>query len=126
PPWAEKFGYGGFVNLEHHTDCAAKMIIDGKFFREIQSNCWDPVQRMNECDNQKIDLQVLSTIPVLFSYWAQAKDAYDVSRFLNDHIAEVVRRFPERFIGLGTLPMQDPQLAIQEMHRCTETLGLAG
>lgn len=102
------------------------MMIDGKFFREIQSNCWDAAQRLKECDEHSIDLQVLSTIPVLFSYWAQPKDAYDVSRFLNDHVADIVRKFPERFIGLGTLPMQDPQLAIREMHRCAETLGLAG
>ncbi len=126
PSWADKFGYGGFINLEHHANCSAKMMIDGKFFREIQSNCWDATQRIKECDEHHIDLQVLSTIPILFSYWAQAKDAYDVSRFLNDHLADVVRKFPERFIGLGTLPMQDPQLAIKEMHRCAETLGLAG
>lgn len=126
PRWAEKFGYGGFVNLDHHTNCSAKMMIDGKFFREIQRNCWDAAQRLKECDEHNIDLQVLSTIPVLFSYWAQPKDAYDVSRFLNDHVADIVRKFPERFIGLGTLPMQDPQLAIREMHRCAETLGLAG
>lgn len=126
PPWAEKFGYGGFINLEKNTSCSAKMMLDGKFFREIQSNCWDPLQRIKECNGHQIDIQVLSTIPVLFSYWAKPKDGFDISRFLNDHIADVVRLYPDRFIGLGTLPMQDPQLAIEEMHRCMETLGLAG
>ncbi|MFZ1255815.1 MAG: amidohydrolase family protein [Saprospiraceae bacterium] len=126
PSWAEKFGYGGFINLDHHSSCKAKMMIDGKFFREIESNCWDAKQRILECDQQKINIQVLSTIPVLFSYWASPKDTYDVSRFLNDHIAQVIRQFPERFIGLGTLPMQDPQLAILEMDRCVNQLGLAG
>lgn len=77
-------------------------------------------------DQYGIQIQVLSTIPVLFSYWAQPLDAYDISRFLNDHLADVVRRYPERFIGLGTLPMQDPSLAIQEMERCVHELGLAG
>ncbi len=101
-------------------------MIDGKFFREIQSNCWDGRQRIAECDLHGIQIQVLSTIPVLFSYWAQAKDAYDVSRYLNDHIADVVRRYPDRFIGLGTVPMQDPELAILEMGRCVHELGLAG
>lgn len=126
PPWVEKFGYGGFVHLDHHMNCKAKMMIGDKFFREIESNCWDPIVRLKDCGEQNILIQVLSTIPVLFSYWAQARDAYDVSRFLNDHIAEVVRKYPERFIGLGTLPMQDPQLAIKEMDRCINTLGLAG
>lgn len=126
PPWAEKFGYGGFVKLEHHQACRARMMIDDKFFREIESNCWDGRQRLLECDQQGISLQVLSTIPVLFSYWAEAKDAYDISRYLNDHIADVVRRYPDRYIGLGTIPMQDPELAIREMERCITELGMAG
>lgn len=126
PPWAEKFGYGGFIKLEHHAACRAKMMIDNNFFREVQSNCWDASTRLIDMDQYGIQIQVLSTIPVLFSYWAQPLDAYDISRFLNDHLADVVRRYPERFIGLGTLPMQDPSLAIQEMERCVHELGLAG
>lgn len=126
PDWAAKFGYGGFVSLDHHVHCRAKMMIDSKFFREIESNCWDPVVRMSDCDRQHIDIQVISTIPVLFSYWAKAQDTYDVSRYLNDHIADVVRRYPNRFIGLGTIPMQDPDLACQELIRCVTELGLAG
>lgn len=126
PPWADKFGYGGFVKLEHHQACRARMMIDDKFFREIESNCWNGRQRILECDQQGISLQVLSTIPVLFSYWAEAKDAYDISRYLNDHIADVVRRYPDRYIGLGTIPMQDPELAIREMERCITELGMAG
>ncbi|HEX5626089.1 MAG TPA: amidohydrolase family protein [Saprospiraceae bacterium] len=126
PSWADKFGYGGFVNLEHQDSCTARMMIDGKFFREIQSNCWEPKQRLIECDQHQISLQVLSTIPVLFSYWAQPRDAFDVSRFLNDHMADVVRRYPDRFIGLGTVPLQDPDLAVRELERCVSLLGLAG
>jgi aminocarboxymuconate-semialdehyde decarboxylase len=45
---------------------------------------------------------------------------------LNDHIAGVVRDFPKRYIGLGTLPMQSPKLAVKELERCMKELGLAG
>jgi aminocarboxymuconate-semialdehyde decarboxylase len=45
---------------------------------------------------------------------------------LNDHIAGVCRDFPNRFAGLGTIPMQLPRLAIQEMERCVKQLGLRG
>lgn len=127
--WAslkEKYGYGGWVNLEHHKPCCAKMMIDGKFFREIESNCWDPVTRMHECDAHKVSMQVLSTVPVMFSYWAKPNDALDLSKFLNDHIAGIVKNYPDRFIGLGTVPMQSPKLAIKEMERCVKGLGLAG
>lgn len=102
------------------------MMVDGKFFREIQDNCWDAEVRVQECNHHQVDVQVLSTIPVMFSYWAQPKDALEVSRFLNDHLASVVRAYPTRFIGLGTVPLQDPELAIEEMRRCVLELGLAG
>ena len=125
PRWTEKFGYGGFIHLEHHKPCCARMMKDDEFFREIQSNCWDPDVRIHECDHHHIDVQVLSTIPVLFSYWAKPKDCLDVSRFLNDHIASVVERYPQRFIGLGTIPMHAPDLAIKEIERCKK-LGLRG
>jgi len=95
PDYASKFGYGGFISLDHHKPCCAKMMIDGKFFREIQDNAWDPEARAKECDHHHIDVQVLSTIPVMFSYWAKANDALDVSRFLNDHIAGIVEKYPK-------------------------------
>ncbi|MCB0514568.1 MAG: amidohydrolase family protein [Chitinophagales bacterium] len=126
PRWVQKFGYGGFIHLEHHKNCCAKMMIDDKFFREVESNCWDENVRMHECDMHKVHVQVLSTIPVLFHYWAKAEDALQTARFFNDHIAEVCHRHPTRFIGLGTLPMQDPQLAVGELERCVNELGLQG
>jgi len=126
PKWAEKFGYGGFISLDHHKPCCARMMMDDKFFREIESNCWDPEVRMKECDHFSVDVQVLSTIPVLFSYWANPQDCLQVSKFLNDHIADIVRRYPKRFVGLGTVPMQSPSMAIKEMERCVKDLGLAG
>ena len=125
PNWASKFGYGGFISLDHHKPCCARMMVDDKFFREIQDNCWDPEVRIKECDAHHTHVQVLSTVPVMFSYWAKALDALELSRFLNDHIAEIVHRYPKRFIGLGTIPMQDPGLAIQELERCMK-MGLRG
>lgn len=125
PDFKSKYGYGGFINLDHHKPCCAKMMMDGKFFREIESNCWDPEVRNKECDLHHVHAQVLSTIPVMFSYWAKAHDALDLSKFLNDHIASVVHAWPKRFIGLGTLPMQAPDLAIKELERCMQ-IGLRG
>jgi aminocarboxymuconate-semialdehyde decarboxylase len=101
------------------------MMKDGQFFREVEANCWDGATRAKECDHHHVDVQVLSTVPVMFSYWAKPKDTLEVSKFLNDHIAEVVSLFPKRFIGLGTLPMQSPDLAIKELERCKK-IGLVG
>ncbi len=125
PDLKKKYGYGGFISLEHHKPCCAKMLIDGKFFREIEDNCWDPEVRLMDCGKHNIHVQVLSTIPVMFSYWAKADDALDLSKFLNDHIAGIVHKYPDRFIGLGTIPLQSSSLAIKELERCM-SIGLRG
>lgn len=125
PNFKEKYGYGGFINLDHHKPCCARMMMDDKFFREIQDNCWDPEKRIQECNHHHIDVQVLSTIPVMFSYWAKPMDVLDLSMFLNDHLADIVHRYPKRFVGLGTVPLQHPELAIKELERCMK-IGLKG
>jgi len=125
PNFKEKYGYGGFISLDHHKPCCARMMMDDKFFREIQDNCWDPDKRIQECNHHHIDVQVLSTIPVMFSYWAKPMDVLDLSMFLNDHLADIVHRYPKRFVGLGTVPLQHPELAIKELERCMK-IGLKG
>jgi aminocarboxymuconate-semialdehyde decarboxylase len=126
PDWKRRFGYGGFIRLEHHKPCCARMLKDdGKFFREVEDNVWSAERRIGECDSFGVNVQVLSTVPVMFSYWAKPQDGAEISKFLNDGIAEIVTKFPKRFIGLGTVPMQDAKLAIQELERC-KRIGLVG
>ncbi len=147
PDWAARAGYPGWVALERSGACGARMVIDGRAFRDVASNCWDPLERVREADSCGVVTQVLSTVPAMFSYWARARDALDVSRWLNDHVAGVVASSAgvdvpglargedpgaghgaglRRFVGLGTIPMQDPALAIRELERCVRELGLAG
>jgi aminocarboxymuconate-semialdehyde decarboxylase len=126
PNWFEKFGYGDFIHLEHHKPCCAKMMKGDKFFREIESNCWEPKDRIIEMDHTDVDMQVLSTIPVLFNYWAKPEHGLETSRFFNDHIATCVDLYPKKFIGLGTVPLQDIDLSIREMERIVKELKMPG
>lgn len=126
PNLRERYGCGGFVQMEHLPTGCSRMVIDGKLFREVEENCWNPRRRLEDCDRHGVSLQVLSTVPVMFCYWAKPEHGYDLARLLNDHIAGVVREHPTRFAGLGTLPMQAPDLAVRELERCVRELGMCG
>ncbi len=124
PKFKDKFGYGGFIELKHQhvcgKSCSADMVDDsGKFFRKVEPNCYEAEARITDT------IQVLSTVPVMFSYWAKPNDGDYVSKYLNDHIAEVATKNPEKFVALGTLPMQSPDLAVKEIARL-KSLGVAG
>lgn len=125
PDFGKRFGYGGFIHLDHHKPGCARMMMDDRFFREVEANVWDPQVRMHECHGHRVQVQVLSTVPVMFSYWARPQDTLNLAMYLNDHIAQVVLDHPKRFVGLGTLPMQDTGLAIRELERC-KRIGLKG
>jgi aminocarboxymuconate-semialdehyde decarboxylase len=121
PNWTEKFGYGKFINLVHNVDRSADMMQGGQFFRRIQENCWNEELRIGEYEQFNTQVQVVCTIPVLFSYWAKTEDCVELSRFLNDHIADLVAKYPKNYIGLATIPMQDTEAAIKELERAKAT-----
>ena len=125
PNWTEKFGYGKFIHLESNPDGSANMMQGGNFFRRIVENCWDESLRIKEYEKFNTQVQVVCTIPVMFSYWANPKDCAELSRFLNDHIAELVQQYPKHYIGLGTIPMQDIDESIKELERI-KSIGLVG
>ncbi len=125
PNFADKFGYGEFIHLLHNKPGYALMMKGDKFFREIGANCWDPELRIREYAEHDTQLQVVCTIPVMFSYWAEPEDTLDLSMFLNDHIGELVEKYPKNYLGLGTVPMQDPGLSIKELERL-KGLGFPG
>ena len=125
PNWSEKFGYGDFIYLQHHKKGFAKMMRGNQFFREIKENCWNPDLRINEYEEFHTQVQVVCTIPVMFSYWAKPLDCLDLSKFLNDHLGKLVEKYPMEYIGLGTVPMQDAELAVKELERFKK-IGLQG
>lgn len=125
PNWTDKFGYGDFIYLQHHKKGFAKMMRGNQFFREIKENAWNPKLRIDEYAQFNTQVQVVCTIPVMFSYWAKPLDCLDLSQFLNDHLVELIEKYPKHYLGLATVPMQDTELAIQELERCKK-IGLQG
>ena len=128
PDFSKKFGYEGFVNLikNKNNNNEANMVLFNENFRTIKCNCWNPDIRLNEMNNFNIDTQVISPIPIMFSYWAESRDCLEISQFLNNYIAEVCSKNPKKFIGLGTVPMQSSKYAVKELMRCKNELNLPG
>ena len=85
-----------------------------------------PEQRIADMDLMGIDIQALSPAPRQTYYGADPDLGLQTARILNDEIAEMVGRFPDRFVGLGTIPFQAPELAVAELERLHKSLGFRG
>src|SRR5258708_36225188 len=125
PNWSEKFGYGDFIYLQHHKKGFAKMMRGNQFFREIKENAWHPELRINEYLKFDTQVQVVCTIPVMFSYWAKPMDCLSLSQFVSDQLAKLVDKYHKNYIEFGTLHMQDTELSVKELTRLKK-IGIKG
>lgn len=95
-------------------------------FRAIDARSWSVEARLSDMTAEGIDAQLLSPMPELLSYWMSDTDCVALCRFVNAHIAGMVRRHPDRLAGLGMVPLQDPDLAAHEMQRVKDECNLSG
>ncbi len=87
----------------------------------------DVTDRLAKMDAMGVDVQVLTASLVHQGLeWADAQTSLRLARTTNDWIAQVVAERPDRFIGLGTLPLHVPSLVVPELERCVSDLGLRG
>jgi len=83
-------------------------------------------QRIADMDLMGIDIQAISPSPRQTFYGADPDLGLAVSRVINDGLAEMVGRYPDRFTALGTIPLQAPEFAIAELERLHKSLGFRG
>ena len=123
PDLATKYGDDRFPVIVN-SEGRRRIYKDGKFFREVWDSAYHAQKRIDDYAKFGIQVQVVSTVPVLFSYWAKGNQALELHRHLNDHTASLCREHPRNYIGIGTVPLQSPTLAIQELERCVDELRL--
>lgn len=125
--WPETPGFPLRCVHEEDGEFTARMEYpDGRLFRKLKPNAFDPEVILQECDASGVDVQVMCTVPVMFGYDLEPSVAAGWSQFLNDDLAASCAARPDRLVGLGTLPLQDPWAAAAELRRCVLELGLRG
>jgi aminocarboxymuconate-semialdehyde decarboxylase len=82
--------------------------------------------RLKDMDRMGIDIQAVSPAPNQTYYWTDPGEGQELARAVNERIAEICGKYPDRFVGLGTVPLQDPDLAVSELIHCVKTLGMRG
>ena len=95
-------------------------------FRLLAEKLVDPTERLRDMDSMGIDVQAISVAPPQYYYWADPELGLRLSMMQNDHLAELVEGNPDRFVALGTVPLQDTAAAVGELERCVNELGFRG
>ena len=113
-------------HLETGAERTGRILVGDSVFRQVTSDLWDVAERVALLDRTGIATQVLSPVPVMLTYWADGPSAAGYARAVNTALAEDVAQAPDRLIGLGTVPLQAPALAVEELRHAVTTLGLRG
>jgi aminocarboxymuconate-semialdehyde decarboxylase len=122
PDWAAEFGPGRWPRLVPQDDGSGMLMMGENTIMKLDERFWSHERRLADMDRQRVDLQVVSPIPMLSCYWAPPQGGKAVARYLNQHVADFVAAHPARFAAMGTVPLQDPGLAIEELRFLSGTL----
>ena len=103
----------------------ANVMINGKNYRTVSDRCWSAARRIEDMPGMGVTRQVISPMPELLSYWLPVEHARVILRDMNEQLAALVNAHPDRFHGLGALPLQDVPAALEELEHIKK-LGLIG
>src|SRR5438552_11077328 len=120
--FAARFGGERWPRLVGDPSAKCQLYVGATFNRNLDPNAFDPARRLEDMDRCGIARQMLSPAPPLFCYWAPGPAAAEWCRMVNDSIAQAVSRYPDRYLGAGGLPLQDPDLAVKELERVAGAL----
>ena len=126
PPYAGKGKDVPWPSMAPAHACHRHVMISGKLYRTVADGSWSVPRRIEEMGAMRVTRQAISPMPELLSYWLPLDDAKVMIRFLNDEIARMIAAAPERFIGLGCVPLQDVPAAIRELEHVVQKLKFSG
>jgi aminocarboxymuconate-semialdehyde decarboxylase len=126
PPYAGRNADVPWPSMAEAHACHKHVMISGKVYRTVSDGCWSVPRRIEDMGAMGVTRQAISPMPELLSYWLPLEDARAMVRYLNDQIAAMIGRAPERFVGLGAVPLQDTDCAVREMTYCLKELKFSG
>jgi aminocarboxymuconate-semialdehyde decarboxylase len=106
--------------------CHKHVMISGKVYRTVADGSWSVPRRIEAMGAMRMARQALSPMPELLSYWLPLEDGKALIRYLNEQIAGMVALAPQRFVGLGAVPLQNVDSAVLELDYVTKKLHFAG
>ena len=112
--------------MQCQSTTQATIFMGNRPFRELDDRSWSASRRIADMDREGVDVQVLSPMPELLSYWMGADAGTLLCDHVNASIAELIGKAPRRFRGLGATPMQDPARAAAYLTRVRDEFGLSG
>ena len=125
PPYAGSGRDVPWPSMAPAHACHRHVMISGKVYRTVADGSWSVPRRIEDMAAMRITRQAISPMPELLSYWLPLADAKVMVRYLNDQIAAMIAEAPQRFVGLGAVPLQDVDAAIRELEYC-KSLKFAG
>ena len=126
PPYAGKGKDVPWPSMADADACHKHVMISGKLYRTVTDGSWSVPRRIEQMSEMRVNRQALSPMPELLSYWLPLADAKVLIRYLNEQIAEMIALAPERFVGLGAVPLQDTESAIRELEFLMKELKFSG
>ena len=115
----------GWPSMTEAHACHRHVMIDGRVYRTVSDGAWSAPRRLADMAEMGLDVQAISPMPELFSYWLDAAPASELLCYINDQIAEMVAQSGGKLLGLGAVPLQDLDRAVAELQR-VRAMGFAG
>lgn len=116
------------AGVDPFVAAASKETVDHnrRAIQALMPKLTDPARRLRDMDATGIDMQVISVAPNQYYYWIDPVVGAELARMQNDRIATIVSENADRFVGLGTVPLQDVGLALIELDRIVSELRFPG
>src|SRR5262245_16172206 len=126
PPYAGKNANVPWPSMADAQPCHKHVMIQGKIYRTVTDGSWSVPRRVEEMGGMGVTRQAISPMPELLSYLIPLADAKVMVRYLNEQIAAMIEAAPQRFVGLGCVPLQDVDSSIDELKFCMKELRFSG